>query len=366
LSILGASNEETRECVFLSWGGVGSKARAESAAEIGINMHRLPMWWGTCEKREGEFDFDGIDEVAGWILDAGMDLIVNFSNHGVPKWFFEKYPQARIRDALGRTDEVEGGPSYWFSRTRYCARRFMNEAIAYLIQKGIWDEIAGVEVCVQFEGQLSYPLSSQTWAFDRYALEAYSNYLKVKYANDIGRLNDDWGSKYKDFSSVLPPATYGEDKEHEVFLGFYRQNLLDAAVQLTDAVDKRLPAGKKWLYMSHQGPPGPMEYATARYPVYYMKRLKELNRVTHVILAVIESWQPDIVIPQVKDLGIKVIGEIWINPTAMQQRQQSDLAKRYDCDGFFVGVLENLFECDGTPTAVGEETARVIQEWLTE
>jgi len=116
--------------------------------------------------------------------------------------------------------------------------------------------------------------------------------------------------------------------------------------------------------MSHQTSPGPAEYATARYPAFYMKKLKEMNRATHAILAVIESWQPEVVIPAVKDLGIKVIGEIWIEPTPAQQRKQAHLAKRYGCDGLFVGTLENLFHCDGSMTAVGKETAKTIGKWM--
>ena len=58
-----------------------------------------------------------------------------------------------------------------------------------------------------------------------------------------------------------------------------------------------------------------------------------------------------------------VIGEWYIIPTPAQQRKQAKLAQKLGYDGFLVGVLENLFEADGTPTSVGLETAVIIKEW---
>jgi len=190
---------QPRPVRFVSWGGIGGAARAQAAARIGVDTHRLPVGWPDAT---GRYDFEDFDRRLRWLREAGINVVVHFFNHGVPDWF----------------------------------------------------------------------------------------------------------------------------------------------------------------WMSHFVRERERHYA-ARYPLYYMRRLKKLGRATVVQVSVVPGWQTKENIAGLKALGLRVIGEIYITPTAEQQREHARLAWNLGCDGFFVGTLENLFHEDGTPTAAGRETARIIRNW---
>jgi len=217
----------------------------------------------------------------------------------------------------------------------------------------------GIEIGVQMEGQLSYMWDS-IWAFDDYAVASYRGFLMGRYGGEIANLNRAWNTNYTSFSEIEPPKEWAEGIEGQVFTEFYRGNLLDAAMRMAGEAAK-VWKPKVWLWLSHGIDKG-HRFDTARYPVFYMEQLKKAGYATHVITDVLPHWGASDV-PKLKALGLTVIGEWLIIPTAPQQRQQARLAWDAGCDGFFVGVLENLFHPDGTPTEVGRETADIIRQW---
>ena len=350
-------SERAKPIRFISWGGIGgwNHKIAKAAAQIGIDTHRIPIGW---TNPEGKHNYAGIEKAIRCVSEAGMNVILHFCNHWVPEWFKKEHPQAALRNAKRKTS-WGSGPSYWYPYTIRYTIRNITSCLQYLKDKGLLSRVAGIEIGVHMEGQLSY-MWGNVWAFDDYALASYRWFLIGRYRGNIGALNKEWGTGYRSFWEIEPPREYEESAECRVFTEFYRANLLEAAMRMAEEAEK-VWKPKVWLWLSH-GIEKRHRFTSARYPVFYMRKLREAGYATHVITDVLGHWgAPDV--PKLKALGLTVIGEWAITPTAKEQRQQARMAWDAGCDGFFVGVLENLFEPDGTPTEVGRETAKIIRTW---
>jgi hypothetical protein len=340
---------------FVSWGGIGHPNRIRTAAKMGIDTHRLPL--NPWSDEQGRYDFRLADTYLPALKEAGITTVVHIFSHGVPKWFWQKHPDAMPRNAKGETDDTYG--SVWHPRIREQVRRGIAALLDYLGERDLLRLVDGIEVGVAFEGQLSY-MWHHFWAYDPYALTAYRFFLRGRYG-DIAHLNAAWGTRYRTFSDIYPPIRWAETPECRDFLDFYRQSLLDAAEEWSEAVAAKF-SPKIWLWLSHFIVPDQRPYA-ARYPTFYLRRLKELKRADVAIISVVPGWQTKEEVAELKGLGITVIGEWEIVPKAEGQQRQARLAWDLGCDGFFVGVLENLIDETGALTEVGKVTAEVISRW---
>lgn len=341
---------------FVSWGGIGSLERVKAAAHIGIDTHRLPVGWPNAD---GYYDFTNCDRFIQALDEMGMNVIVHFSNHDVPEWFWNEHPDAMMRNHEGEV--TRSSPSLWHPVVRETIKHNMGTVLGHLSQANLLKLVDGVEIGIGMEGQLSYEWDA-FWAFDAYAVAAYRQFLIERYDGDIQRLNRDWGTNYQSFEQITPPERWDGDNECCVFLDFYRGNLLNAAVEFSQAAETKCDP-RIWLWLSHFIR-YPERYYAARFPIFYMRHLRSIGCADAVIVSVVPEWQSRGEITALKELGMRVIGEMDMWPTPEQQREQARLAWDLGCDGFFVGVLENLFTEDGKLTPVGLETEQIIKDWL--
>lgn len=359
LAVLGLelnAAEPAKAVRFVSWGGIGGPARLEAAARIGVDTHRLPVTpWPDAN---GRYDFSTLDTYLPLLHKAGIKAIVHFFSHGVPDWFWQRHPEAQPRNAEGKTERWAGSP--WNPLVREEVRKGILATLKHLEEQKLLSLVDGVDVGVGMEGQLSY-LWGSFWAFDPYAVMSYRWYLRGLYGNDIAKLNVEWGTRHRLFSEIVPPKRWSDTPQCRVFLDWYRENVLDMAEELSEVVAQRFHP-PIWYWVSHFIAPNERPYA-ARYPIFYMKRLRGLGRADVVHVSVAPGWQTKEEVAGLKALGLPVIGEIYIEPTPEQQREHARLAWQLGCDGFFVGVLENLAQEDGTLTPAGRETERIIHEW---
>lgn len=344
-----------RPIQFVSWGGIGSIARVRAAARIGIDTHRFPIGW---PDSHGHYDLPSADEMVRALHEEGINGIVHFYNHGVPAYFWQKYPQAKMRNALGAT--TDSSPSFWNPAVKQAIKNNMSRILEHFKKAKLLEYIAGYEIGIGMEGQLSY-LWDAFWAFDPYAIKAYRAFLEAKYNADLDALNQDWGTKYLSFQKILPPPKWQYTRECATFEAFYRDHILQTAIELS-ALVKKHTAPTIWFWLSHFIK-SPERYYAARFPAYYMQRLGELGCANAVETSVVPGWQTQDDIADMRIQGLRVIGEIYITPTPQQQREHARLSQALGCDGFFVGTLENLFYEDGTPTPAGDETAKIIALW---
>ncbi len=340
---------------FVSWGGIGHIKRVRAATQIGIDTHRLPL--NPWSDEQGRYDFRIADTYLPALKEAGITTVVHVYSHGVPQWFWQKQPDAMPRNAQGETDATYG--SVWHPKIWEQVRKGIIALLDYLGERDLLRLVDGIEVGVALEGQLSY-MWHHFWAYDPCALMAYRFFLRGRYG-DIACVNTVWGTRYRAFANIYPPTRWSETPECSDFLDFYRQSLLDAAEEWSEVVAERF-SPRFWLWLAHFIAPDQRPYA-ARYPAFYLRRLKELKRADVAIISVVPGWQTKEEVAELKGLGITVIGEWEIVPNSDMQIRQARLAWDLNCNGFFVGVLENLSDEDGSLTEVGKVTAKVIQRW---
>lgn len=357
---------------FVSWGGVGGLERAKGAASLGIDTHRVQIAWP--ERRDGYVgdQLARLEQRIRWLDKAGLNVIVHFMTHNTPDWFYERYPAAAPRSSGGTFEDVRkahGWPAYYkhpnpaHPATLAHMERNILDVLGYLEEVNVLDRVDGVEIGVGMEGQLSYNWR-HVWAFDDVSLEAYRDFLRVRYEERIDRLNRDWDMEYASFEDVTPPRSHQDagKTEREVFTEFYRGNILRAAEAWRAAVRKKM-SPDIWIWLTHFIREGRGErFYSARYPVYYMSQLKQ-PRQTVAIVSAVPGWQTKEDVNRLNALDVVTIGEIRITPSPAEAREAAAGAFRLGCDGFFVGVLENLIQKNGTPTAAGRETKNIIGEW---
>ncbi|MGC9003244.1 MAG: beta-galactosidase [bacterium] len=340
---------------FVSWGGIGSIERVEAAAKIGIDAHRLPIGW---PDEMGNYDFSNFDKMIIALHKAGIKVIIHFFNHGVPSWFWQRHPDAKPRNAVGESRDSFASP--WNPFVLKQVKENMRKVLRHLKKTNLLSLVDGVEIGVGMEGQLSYEWDA-FWAFDPYAIKAYRAFLKRYFHNDISKLNKEWSARYADFNQIYPPKEWAYTKECFLFEQFYRESIYKVAEELSNVVLEYFKP-RIWYWMSHFIK-YPERYYAARFPLYYMRKLRALNRADAVQISVVPGWQSREEVEKLKEMGLAVIGEIYITPTPQEQREHARLAWELGCDGFFVGTLENLFDEKGALTPTGKETEEIIKEW---
>jgi hypothetical protein len=349
-------NPSLKPPYFVSWGGIGTTARIKAAANIGINMHRLPIGW---PDEQGNYDFRDFDRLFHALHAAGIQVIVSFGNNFIPPWFWQKHPDAKPRDAEGNTTEEYASP--WNPNVQDAIEKNMAKVLYHLQQKRLLPLVSGVDIEITTnEGQLSFDWDTFR-ASDPSALKAYRNYLEQQYNGDLIQLDRDWSENYRSFDDIQPPRSWQDTLECHEFERFYRLGILNSAIAYAKVV-RRFFHPCIWFWVSHFIK-SPERYYAARYPRYYMSHLKALGMANMVETSSVAGWETKGQIGRLKQLGLQVIGEIDIDPTLKGQLNNFVTAKGLGCDGVFVGTLENLFAANGAPTSVGEETGRLISAW---
>ncbi|AZT91699.1 glycosyl hydrolase family protein [Caldicellulosiruptor changbaiensis] len=346
---------------FVSWGGIGNPKRVWTAAKIGIDAHRLPFipW----PDENGNYNFEIIDKYLPLLHKAGIKVIISFYSHGIPDWFWEKYPEAIPKTADDKINQIWGrwGGSPWHPVVREELKKGINALFKHLRERDLLKYVNGVDIGVGMEGILSYPWDA-FWGFDPYAIGAYQQYIQSHYS-DIEKLNYAWGTNYKSFNEVFPPPYWEDTLNCKTFVEFYRGTLLDMSIILSDEVSKNFNPSM-WYWLAHFIRDSERPY-TARYPVFYMSCLRNIGRADIVQTSIVPGWQTKEEIQQLQKLGLQVIGEWLINPNPEQQLQQAQMAWDLGCDGLFVGTLENLLNEQGELTETGIVTAEIIKRWKT-
>ena len=190
----------------------------ELIKQAGLNTVSSYVPWSLHEQIEGEADFAGryaanlnlerFIELCkktelNLILKPGPYILAELSMHGIPRWFFENYPDALACDSNGKPYPVGYTclchPDY-LRKTMQWYDAVMPLIAANQLSNG--GPIAMVQVCNEvglfqwLNGCGDYSSSS---------IKAYREYLKKTYKT-ISALNERCGTNYRDFQEVVPPA----------------------------------------------------------------------------------------------------------------------------------------------------------------
>ena len=190
--------------------------------EAGLNTISTYIPWSLHEQVEGEPDFSGkyaanldLERFIGLCKDMGMNLTVKpgpyilaeLAMHGIPKWFFQNYPEALACDINGKPYPVHYTclvhPDY--------KRKAMQwyDAVMPLLAASQTSEggpIGLMQVCNEV-GLFQWLAGAGDYSTA--SLQDYRQYLQSVYP-DIMLLNSRYDTNFKSWEQISPPAGYAK------------------------------------------------------------------------------------------------------------------------------------------------------------
>jgi beta-galactosidase len=171
--------------------------------QAGVNLVSVGIWsWAKLEPREGEFDFEWLDQLLDLLHEGGIRVDLATPTAAPPAWFYKKYPQARVvhRDGTVMTNGSRGmaapsSPDYLracANITRALAERYSNHpALA------MW----------HVHNEYGAPVSD---SYDEASRDAWRIWLRERY-DTLDGLNEAWGTSfwgqtYYEWDEIPTPA----------------------------------------------------------------------------------------------------------------------------------------------------------------
>ena len=185
----------------------------------GANINELTVGifsWAVLEPREGEFDFSFLDEIIDKIYKNGGVVVLATPSGARPHWLADKYPEVlRVNGNLDR-EHFRARHNHCYTSPVYREKvRIINEKLAR--RYGNNPAVVAWHLSNEYGGECYCPLCR----------EAFREYLRQKYDNDIEKLNlaywsTFWSHHYDSFEQVEPPFALGENSIHALTLDWKR------------------------------------------------------------------------------------------------------------------------------------------------
>lgn len=172
--------------------------------------------WAVLEPREGEFDFSFLDEIIDKIYANGGRVVLATPSGARPHWMADKYEEVlRVNKNLDR-DHFRTRHNHCYTSPVYREKvKIINTRLAE--RYGKHPAVIAWHLSNEYGGECYCPLCT----------EAFRNYLREKYDNDIEKLNlaywsTFWSHHYDSFDQVEPPHALGEHSVHALTLDWRR------------------------------------------------------------------------------------------------------------------------------------------------
>ena len=156
------------------------------------------------EREEGKFDFSYFDHVINEAKKKGLNVIFGTPTATMPAWLAKKHP-----DVLGEfednTKRVFGG------RRQYCFNSKTYHKYSEIIIRELANHFKDEEAIVAWQIDNEFGHEGSDVCFCNECKEAFRNYLREAYNNDINKLNETFGTRfwsqvYNDFDEIPLPA----------------------------------------------------------------------------------------------------------------------------------------------------------------
>ncbi|HOM27767.1 MAG TPA: beta-galactosidase [bacterium] len=346
--------------IFDTWGAGGNDEEIEKNVEtiknIGINLHIIPVSFPSDIPEKNIENRKWLEGKIKSFMDKGIKIGISFYNTP-PDEFAKKHPELLMKNENGEIYDTGGFfLSPWHPEVEKLWVNYIIDTLNFLKERNLLEKIEVIMLCPGHESEISYEWS-HIWAFDENAIASYRDYLKKKYRNNIIFLNEDMGTDYKSFADIKPPKNFYPDREHWVFVDFYRLSMLKWCVKLADAV-KEVFTPSYWLWLPHTHPDYPGRFFSGRYPIFYIENLKKLDIVDYVHIPALD-WQSIDDVNLIKKMGVKVIGEVDVVPSPARLEWTFNQSLKYGFDGVYIGIIENICR-DGKLTEAGEICRKLI------
>ena len=183
----------------------------------GINSATVGIFaWGLLEPKEGEFNFGWLDELMDKFAENGISAILATPSGARPAWMAEKYPEVLRVGEDGIRNEYGERHNHCLTSPVYREKvRIINRALAerYKAHPALkmW------HISNEYSGECHCELCQ----------EAFRDWLKIEYDNDLDLLNDLWWSGFwshqiTDWSQISSPKWRGENHVSALRLAWRR------------------------------------------------------------------------------------------------------------------------------------------------
>ena len=171
----------------------------------GVNSASVAIFaWAALEPEEGKYNFEWLDETFDRLWKAGVRVILATPSGARPAWMDEKYPEV-LRVNADRTKNLHGlRHNHCFTSPYYRQKvREMNRMLAE--RYGKHPALMMWHLSNEYGGECHCPLCQ----------EAFRNWLRKKYDNDIEKLNHEWWTyfwshRYTSFDQIESPSPLGD------------------------------------------------------------------------------------------------------------------------------------------------------------
>ena len=172
--------------------------------------------WAKLEPREGEYDFSFLDEIIEKISANGGKVILATPSGARPRWLAEKYPEVLRVGYDGVRDHFRARHNHCYTSPVYREKvQQINRKLAE--HYGNHPAVVAWHISNEYGGECRCPLCQ----------DAFRNFLRKKYHNDIQQLNlawwtTFWSKTYDSFDQIEAPGQYTETGIHGLNLDWRR------------------------------------------------------------------------------------------------------------------------------------------------
>lgn len=198
--------------------------------------------WAILEPREGEYDFSFLDEIIDKIYQNGGRVILATPSGARPRWLAEKYPEVLRTRTNGQKDLFKTRHNHCYTSPAYREKvRQINTKLAE--RYGKHPAVLAWHISNEYGGECFCPMCQ----------EAFRNYLRKRYHNDIGKLNHAywstfWSHTYDNFDQIEAPSELGEKTsvhglwiDWRRFVSYQTKDFMKAEIAAVKAVTPDLP-----------------------------------------------------------------------------------------------------------------------------
>ena len=172
--------------------------------------------WAKLEPEEGKYDFGWLDKIMDRMAKEKMAAVLATPSGARPAWMAKKYPEVLRVAEDGIRNEFGGRHNHCFTSPVYRDKTFA-------VNRKMAEHYKGHPAL--FLWHLSNEYSGDCHC--ELCRSAFRNWLKKKYKDDLGALNEQWWNAfwshtYTDWEQINPPSNRGENSTHGLQIDWHR------------------------------------------------------------------------------------------------------------------------------------------------
>lgn len=155
--------------------------------KAGLNTIRIAeSTWSTWEPEEGKFDFSDLVDMLELSKKNGLHVIIGTPSYAIPAWLYKKHPEIMGVGADGRPALYGHRQSFYLGSKPYQeAVRKVDEEMMKIVKD--YDHVIGFQIDNETHHQNVFNPELQ---------EAFVEFLKERYGDDLDAFNRDFGLHY--------------------------------------------------------------------------------------------------------------------------------------------------------------------------